>query len=97
MSPWWATARAWEFISHRSGARFGARAPAAAITGFSTPTQGQQAFGVFQSDWRSLLQWLRLNARALAHSSMTKAKRRIFSEEFFGHAICRGKLTTCSR
>src|ERR1051326_7332079 len=97
MSPWSATALAWGFISHRAGARFGARALAAATTGFSTLTQRRRAFGAFQRDWRSLLQWLRLNARALAHSSITKVNGRISSEEFFGHAISRDKLTTCSR
>src|SRR4029434_7515951 len=91
MSPWSVTVFAQESTFHRSGARFGVPAVAAAITGFSTLTR-RQPFRAFRRDWRSSLHLLRLNARASARSSTMKANGRIFSEEFFGPAISPGKL-----
>src|SRR5215510_1514823 len=97
MSPCSATALAWEFIFHRFGPRFGAHELPAGITGFSTLTRRHQAFTAFRRDWKNSLHLLRLNARASARSSMTKARGRIFSEEFFERVISPAKLATCWR
>src|SRR5204862_3616634 len=90
-----ATACAQESMSHRSGARFGARELAVEIIGFSTVIRHQQAFRAFRNDSKSSLPSLRLNAQASARWSIMKGSGRIFSEESFGHAISPGKLAPC--
>ena len=53
-----------------------------------------------QSVWKRLEEFspfVAIECAGIGARSITKVNRRIFSEEFFGHAISRDKLVTCWR